>query len=143
MSHSSPVYHLFIDVDGTLVTYQNRLPESAVAAIRSARSAGHRVYLCTGRSKAEVPDKLWAIGVDGLVGGNGSYVEVGDQVIHHDHLSRQQTRQITDWLADLDRSYYLETNSGLFGSPDSLSGYARDPQIRGAERRSRFRSAGA
>mgnify|MGYP001340711852 CR=1 FL=1 len=60
---------LFIDVDGTLVDYHNRLPESAVTAIRAARAAGHRVYLCTGRSRAEMPEMLWQIGVDGMVGG--------------------------------------------------------------------------
>ena len=47
---------LFIDVDGTFVDYHNRLPDSAVAAVRAARAVGHRVYLCTGRSKAEMPD---------------------------------------------------------------------------------------
>ena len=36
---------LFIDVDGTLVDYHNRLPESAVTAIRAAWAARHRVYL--------------------------------------------------------------------------------------------------
>ena len=45
---------LFIDVDGTLVDYENNLPASAVRALRAARAAGHRVYICTGRSKAEV-----------------------------------------------------------------------------------------
>lgn len=41
---------VFLDVDGTLVTYENVLPSSAVRAIREARAAGHRVYVCTGRS---------------------------------------------------------------------------------------------
>lgn len=31
---------LFIDVDGTLVDYENHLPDSAVRAIRAARAAG-------------------------------------------------------------------------------------------------------
>ena len=44
---------LLIDIDGTLVDYENRLPVSAVDAIRKARANGHRVYLCSGRSKAE------------------------------------------------------------------------------------------
>ena len=65
---------LFIDVDGTLVDYENHLPESAVRAIRAARAAGHRVYICTGRSRAEVYPPLWDIGLDGMIGGNGSYV---------------------------------------------------------------------
>lgn len=36
---------------------------------------GHRVYLCSGRSKAEVDDNLWNIGFDGMIGGKGSFVE--------------------------------------------------------------------
>lgn len=63
---------LFIDIDGTLVDYENRLPASAVKAIRMARAAGHRVYLCSGRSKAENKQEIWDIGLDGYIGGNGS-----------------------------------------------------------------------
>lgn len=32
---------IFLDVDGTLVDYHNRIPESAVKAIRQAREKGH------------------------------------------------------------------------------------------------------
>ena len=45
---------VFLDVDGTLVDYHGVLPQSAVEAIRQARKNGHRVYIRTGRSKAEV-----------------------------------------------------------------------------------------
>ena len=45
---------LFIDVDGTLVDYDNNIPQSAVKAIKIARNNGHKVYICTGRSKSEV-----------------------------------------------------------------------------------------
>ena len=66
---------IFIDVDGTLVDYEGNLPDSAVKAIRQARANGHRVYMCTGRSKAEVYPPLWDIGLDGIIGGNGCYVD--------------------------------------------------------------------
>jgi len=66
---------IFLDVDGTLIDYDNHIPESAVFAIRKAREKGHLVYVCTGRSKAEMPPKIWDIGFDGMIGGNGSYVE--------------------------------------------------------------------
>ena len=64
---------IFLDVDGTLVDYENHLPGSAVAAVRQARANGHRIYICTGRSKAEIYPELWDIGLDGMIGGNGSY----------------------------------------------------------------------
>jgi len=72
---------IFLDVDGTIIDYDNHIPESAVVAIRKAREKGHLVYVCTGRSKAEMPPEIWDIGFDGMIGGNGSYVEHEGQVI--------------------------------------------------------------
>ncbi len=64
---------LLIDVDGTLVNYENKLPESAVTGIRKVRANGHKVYICTGRSEAEVYDNIWNIGLDGMIDENGLY----------------------------------------------------------------------
>ena len=89
---------LFIDIDGTLVDYENRLPASAVQAIQAARAAGHRVYLCSGRSKAENKQEIWDIGLDGYIGGNGSYVESDGEVVMHQLITPEQCRRIVDWL---------------------------------------------
>ena len=107
---------LFLDVDGTLVDYENRLPASAVEAIRKARTNGHRVYICTGRSKAEVYPPLWDIGLDGMIGGNGAYVEDRGKVVMHKLISSDQCRRIVDWLHSRGLEFYLESNNGLFGS---------------------------
>ena len=107
---------IFIDVDGTLVNYENKLPDSAVTAIRKARKNGHKVYICTGRSEAEVYDYLWDIGLDGMIGGNGSYVKSEDEVVFHQKISAEETRHIVDWLHGRGLEFYLECNSGLFGS---------------------------
>lgn len=107
---------LFIDVDGTLVDYENRLPDSAVEAIRKARANGHRVYISTGRSKAEVYPPLWEIGLDGMIGGNGSYVESNGEVVLHRLITADQCRHIVDWLHSRGLEFYLESNNGLFAS---------------------------
>ena len=107
---------LFIDIDGTLVDYENRLPASAVKAIRMARAAGHRVYLCSGRSKAENKQEIWDIGLDGYIGGNGSYVESDGEVVMHQLVTPEQCRRIVDWLHSRKLEFYLESNSGLYGS---------------------------
>ena len=107
---------ILLDVDGTLVDYENRLPDSAVTAIRQARSRGHRVYICTGRSRAEVYPNLWEIGLDGMIGGNGSYVEDGGQVVMHRLITLEQCRRIVDWLHGRGLEFYLESNNGLFAS---------------------------
>ena len=107
---------LFLDVDGTLVDYENRLPDSAVTAIRRARENGHRVYICTGRSRAEVYPELWEIGLDGMIGGNGSYVEDHGRVVMHQLITLEQCQRIVDWLRERGLEFYLESNSGLFAS---------------------------
>ncbi|MDF1489057.1 HAD family hydrolase [Tessaracoccus caeni] len=109
---------VFLDVDGTLVDYANRLPASAVDAIRRARAVGHLVYLTTGRSRAEMYEELWDIGIDGMIGGNGSYVEHRGEVVMHQSLTLDECRAIVDWLDARGLAFYLEANSGLYGSAD-------------------------
>ncbi|KXT75215.1 Cof-type HAD-IIB family hydrolase [Streptococcus sp. DD12] len=109
---------IFLDVDGTLVDYHNRIPESAVGAIQTARANGHKVYVSTGRSRAEMPEKIWAIGLDGMIGGNGSYVEDRGQVIMHQVIPQEQAHAVVDWLQARGLDFYLESNNGLFASPN-------------------------
>ena len=107
---------LLIDIDGTLVDYENHLPESAITAIRKARASGHKVYLCSGRSKAENKPEIWDIGIDGYIGGNGSYVESNGVVVMHQLITADQCRRIVDWLNARGLEFYLESNNGLFAS---------------------------
>lgn len=107
---------IFLDVDGTLVDYDNRIPESAVKAIRLARDKGHKVYVCTGRSRAEMQTEIWDIGIDGMIGGNGSYVEDNEEVVMHQLISKDDAKHIVDWLHSRGLEFYLESNNGLFAS---------------------------
>lgn len=107
---------IFLDVDGTIVNYENQLPQSAVTAIKKAQANGHKVYTVTGRSKAEMYQNILDIGFDGYIGGNGSYIESGDEIIKEQTLTAADTRQIVDWLHEQGLEYYLESNNGLFAS---------------------------
>ena len=107
---------IFLDVDGTLIDYDNHIPESAVLAIRRAREKGHLVYVCTGRSKAEMPPEIWDIGFDGMIGGNGSYVEHEGQAVLHQLIPRDVAKRLVGWLQERGLEFYLESNNGLFAS---------------------------
>lgn len=122
---------VFLDVDGTLVDYHNQLPESAVEAIHKAQENGHQVYTVTGRAKAEMYDSLLAIGFDGYIGGNGSYIESQGQVVKEKTLTGEDTKQIVDWLKGRGLEFYLESNNGLFGAAITLiNGPNNDTGIR-------------
>lgn len=107
---------LFIDVDGTLLDYENNLPASADKAIKLARKNGHKVYICTGRSEGEVYDYIWDIGLDGMIGGNGAYVRDGDTIVLDQVIDADTERSVVDWLHEKGLEFYLESNSGLYAS---------------------------
>ncbi len=126
---------LLIDVDGTLVDYENNLPQSAVAAIHAAQANGHKVYACTGRSKAEMYQNILDINMDGMIGGNGCYIEDGDTVVFHQLISLEEETAVVDWLNDRGLCFYLESNNGLFASPtfetDAADAFAAYSQKKG------------
>ena len=108
--------YIFLDVDGTLVTYENHLPDSAVKAIKAAQAKGHKVYTVTGRSKAEMYQEIQDIGFDGYIGGNGNYIESDGDVLAHRTLTAEDTNRIVNWLHERGLEFYLEANSGLYAS---------------------------
>jgi len=98
------------------VDYDNRIPESAIQAIRQARENGHLIYVCTGRSKAEMPQEIWDIGLDGMIGGNGSYVEHEGQVIMHQLIPLEVEKRVTEVLDLVGLKHKMRS------FPDQLSG---------------------
>ncbi|CAM2362842.1 Cof-type HAD-IIB family hydrolase [Listeria seeligeri] len=107
---------VFVDVDGTLVNDDGLVPESARTAITKARNNGHRVYLCTGRSKPELYESILSIGFDGIIGAGGGYVEVDDQIIYHKKVANEDVVHMVDFFNKKKLDFYLESNGGLFAS---------------------------
>ena len=104
---------VFLDVDGTLIDYHANCPESAKVAVEEARQNGNKVYICTGCSKAEIEQRdLPAL--DGMIGGNGAYVEDDGQVIFHQGLSKEDVEKIVNWCKERKLGFYLESNAGMF-----------------------------
>ena len=87
---------VFLDVDGTLIDYEAKLPASAAKAVDQARANGHKVYICTGCSKAEILQRNLC-DLDGMIGGNGAYVEDNGHVVMHQGLSKEDVKNIVDF----------------------------------------------
>lgn len=72
--------HIFFDIDGTLLSFDNRIPDSTVYALSKLKENGHKIYLCTGRTKGYVREKqLQNIGFDGGVYGCGTMIEMNGE----------------------------------------------------------------
>ncbi|MGV1004505.1 MAG: HAD hydrolase family protein [Candidatus Nanopelagicales bacterium] len=118
MSQSSPANRkaVFLDVDGTYVNDRGVAPASAVAAVRAARAAGHLVFLCTGRSMAEMWDHVLAAGFDGIIAAAGGYTEIAGVVTDHKFLPRAIVDEAVAFFDEHGTEYILECNDGLHGS---------------------------
>ena len=122
---------IFLDVDGTLINYEAKLPLSAEKAVNLARENGHKVYICTGCSKAEIEQRDFrSMKLDGMIGANGGYVEDQGKVIMHQGLSKEDVKAIVDWCNEREIGFYLEANSGMYindyflkQGPDAMAKY--------------------
>ena len=84
---------IFLDIDGTLTQPGHSAPPvSAVAAIKSARCAGRRVFLCTGRCEAMLKPLLHCADFDGYVASSGGLVVVGGRDVFDCPMTPQERR---------------------------------------------------
>lgn len=107
-------FAVFIDIDGTLIDDEQKCRPSAEYAIKQARKNGHKVFLSTGRCKAEIFDYIFDIGFDGLIGSSGGYIEVDHQVLRHLTFKDEDIRRLVDYFKENGIGYYLECNHGTF-----------------------------
>jgi Cof subfamily protein (haloacid dehalogenase superfamily) len=109
---------VFLDVDGTLVNDRGLVPDSARQAVREARTNGHRVFLCTGRSPAELWPELTDIGFDGLVAASGAFVEVGTDVLLHRCLTHSEVEHVLGFFEARNINFYFQANDGIYATSD-------------------------
>lgn len=110
---------IFIDVDGTLCGITGDIPASAREAIQKSRTKGNQVFLCTGRSKAELYDWILDIGFDGIIGTGGSYLELDGNVIFNKQFNNEELLEIIHYFDSQEIDYIMEANHGLYGSMNS------------------------
>ncbi len=110
---------IFFDIDGTLVISkdgQEMILPSTIDAINKTKEKGNLVYLCTGRSKAEIYDFILDVGFDGIIGAGGGFVEVNNKTLYHKKISKNTVEHMVSFFKEHDYDYYLETNAGIFGN---------------------------
>ncbi len=106
--------NFFFDVDGTLLPFGRDVPQSAVNAISRARSNGHRVFLSTGRSTAEISSKLDVIPLDGGVYSAGAKVIADGKVLYKRIFTEEEKADIYNLIRELGLETFIQTDQGTF-----------------------------
>ena len=91
---------VFLDIDGTLTMPGHIVPpESAREAVLRARENGHKVFLCSGRSRVLLRPLL-KYGFDGYIGSAGGYICVGDEVIFDCPMEKSLSEEVMSVLKE-------------------------------------------
>ena len=105
--------YIFLDIDGTLVSFGKEIPESARKAIYMARANGHKVFICSGRSRCEMHDHILSVDMDGIVGSAGAYIEMDGTVVHHHPMTEAMNKRLFEYIQDKKLNILVETNDQL------------------------------
>lgn len=111
---------LFFDIDGTLLTSKQTIPESAKKALKEAQKQGHLIFINTGRTPYILPDELKNFGFDGFVCGCGTYITLHNQILHESYLPEELCQQTLEILRQYKIPAFLEHHHGLFYNDDVL-----------------------
>ncbi len=104
---------LFFDIDGTLLDYDGRMPDSAREALERVKEKGHKLIVCSGRSKCGVEQLVEKFGFDGVVCSAGAYVEYRGQLINLETLTEQQQRKLIDFFERTQAIYGLQNRENI------------------------------
>lgn len=107
--------YIFIDIDGTLVGYDAKIPPSALRALRAAQAGGHKIIIATGRQRAQIyPDLLAALDFDGIIASTGAHIECDGEVIYESLVEGEDLAFITDYFSREGMCYLLMTADELY-----------------------------
>lgn len=87
---------IFFDIDGTLLTHEKQLPQSAKEAIFQLKEKGHEVAIATGRAPFMFEDLRKELEIDSYVSYNGQYVVLNGEVIYKNPLNIQSLEKLAE-----------------------------------------------
>lgn len=104
---------LFFDIDGTLVNFRGRMPDSAKRALEQVQRNGHLIVICSGRSACQIYPWLLGIGFDGIIAATGAYVECAQQIVYEHYMDKESILETCALLDEAHAAYAAQAKSGL------------------------------
>ena len=108
---------IFLDIDGTLISFRGSPSPLAAAAVRGARALGPGVFLCTGRNIPSIGQDVMDLGFDGVISSAGSRVEVNGEVLLDKVLPEELVQECLDVFHRNKIFCRIETREGVYTDP--------------------------
>lgn len=111
---------LFFDVDGTIVTGDHVVPESAREALYAAKTAGHVLLVNTGRPYLHIEPQIKALPFDGFICSLGGHIVFRGEELYHTGFTPEESREIRDHGRRCGMYMLFESEKGIFCDPDRI-----------------------
>ncbi len=106
--------YIFLDIDGTLVDYNGRMPDSSLRALQSAKEKGHALFLCTGRLKDQIyPWLIQAFPFDGIITSSGAGVWYRGEKLWSRTMSREELAAMIAVLDECRAGFVIQNENDL------------------------------
>lgn len=112
---------IFVDIDGTLITEDQMIPDSAIKAINLASKRNNDVFIATGRSISEIDKNFRKINFKGYICGSGTYIEINNQIHRNICFKKNQIDFLISYFSKINVEFYMETKNGVYLSENFLS----------------------
>lgn len=120
---------VFLDIDGTMVDSNGKIPVSTKEAVRQAKEKGHKLVVCSGRSRFQIYDELLNLGFSGIVGAAGAFVVADGEEIYHAYIDEEHRRSSYEYLENHGFWFCYQADDGVVlnqRSCDGMIGVYRD-----------------
>lgn len=109
---------IFFDIDGTIYDYYKGIPASTKEAVKALHENGHKVLLCTGRTKIMIFDEIMDLGIDGIIAGGGTYVEWEGKEVFRQDLEKKEVIRLIEEFRKNNFSTFAEGMENMYYDPD-------------------------
>lgn len=82
-------YAVFFDADGTIFDMRKGVPSNTADAIKKLVDNGHHAWLCTGRSRAFIPQQLKQLPFTGIICAAGCTIEKNEKILFNKEMSKE------------------------------------------------------
>jgi len=114
---------VFFDADGTLLDIKKGVAPDAYEVVSRLNANGHLTFLCTGRSRAFIPDYVEKLGLSGMITNLGAYIEYEGKPVYDKTISTKDALRAVNTLRSCNIIPVCEGNQAMYYD---LSEYTTD-----------------
>lgn len=112
---------IFLDIDGTLVGFDGKMPESTRAVLGRAVEKGHHLIVSTGRLAAQVYPWLFEKAIfDGFISSSGANIKWKGEQVACNFWSHDQVKRFCEAAASVGAAVFGHTETNLIAEPGAV-----------------------